>query len=690
MGSWTHVVLACHRVVLRRRSRVVRALGAVTLAAGTLTLPLAASPSAQAAPAGLSGSDWTAASLPAGNYVGDGQNGYAISPVSCVAGTQFCLAVVSNPSVTGPNGVIGESDVVSSDGGMTWTAYTDLPSADMYANAVSCVSTSVCWIAGPGPRDQPEVAETTDGGQTWTLQTPADWADADYSGWPNAIDCPTATTCWIAGEGAGSSQDPWVAETTDGTDWTTFTNLPAITPYDPNGTYALNAISCVSALDCVAGGGLDEGDGLAQIIYTTDGGATWTLSTDPTLAGLQQIFGLSCLPVSNGLPACTAAAGSLSAAGPVVVSSADGGATWSGMETYDNTGWMSSVSCPDTAHCWAAGAGTSVALVGTADGGSSWSSVTSDTTDEYGNVSCASVSLCIATTDNALYVTSDDGGLSTSSRPAARQMATASTLDQRLPEVSGAKVAARTGKNVVVTGQYRGQTGASAANVSVTTPAGKTTTNTVSIGLNNYYSVTLDRVARGTTTVRFSASGARTRTIRVTGYPAAAPSVRALSSHAGSARGGTTLTITGRNFRDVTAVDFGAKRGNHVRVTSATRLTVRTPAGVGAPYVTVVTKRGGPSALTGKAVFNFLPRPAVTQVSPASGPTKGGKTVTMYGSGFAFVKGVYFGGRKASRLRVLSARELRLTVPAGHGKVEVTVVTAGGTSALTRSSRFTY
>ena len=52
-----------------------------------------------------------------------------------------------------------------------------------------------------------------------------------------------------------------------------------------------------------------------------------------------------------------------------------------------------------------------MALAGTSDGGASWSSVTSDTTDEGGSVSCLSVKVCVATTDNGLWVTRDDGGL---------------------------------------------------------------------------------------------------------------------------------------------------------------------------------------------------------------------------------------------------------------------------------------
>jgi IPT/TIG domain len=684
-------------LIIRRRNRA----GALAAAVAAMALvALSAAAPAHAAPAGLSGADWTQATLPSGNYVGDGQNGNPIAPVSCVAGTQFCLAVVSNPSVTGPNGVIGQSTVVSTDGGQTWNAYTGVPSASIWVTSASCVTVSVCWLAGSGPQDQPEVAESTDGGQTFTLQTPADWADTTPgSWWPNAIDCVGPTTCWLAGETANSTQNPVVAETTDGTDWTTFTNLPTITPYDPNGTYLLNAISCVSALDCVAAGGLDEADGVAQVISTTDGGATWALSTDPTLSGVQDIFSLSCLPTASGLPTCTAAADALEAAGPVILQSSDGGATWSGMETYDDTGWMSSVSCPDASHCWAAGAGTSVALVGTADGGSSWATVDSDTTNEYGIVSCATIDLCVATTDNALWVTTDDGGLGASAKPegaaadSTTSLLTSSSthVSEKLPKVSGAAVSGRVSKNIEVVGQYRGSDPATTATVTIRQPSGRTAASTVSIGLNDYYSVELRRLARGTTTVHFAAGNGKARTIKVHGYTAAPPTIRSLSAHAAATGGGATLTAHGTNFRDVTAVDFGATAGRDVRVLSSTELTVRVPpAHAGAAYVTVRTRNGGPSSLTGRSVFSFLPRPAIKTLSPSSGRTAGGNTVTIHGLELAYVRSIYFGTHKAVHLTVLSASEVKVTAPPGKGKVRVTVVTAGGRSRPVPGDVYSY
>ena len=76
------------------------------------------------------------------------------------------------------------------------------------------------------------------------------------------------------------------------------------------------------------------------------------------------------------------------------------GVTWGDRQQFDNTGWLNSISCATTENCWAAGSGTTVSLVGTADAGKSWASVTSDTSNQDGSVSCLSVNVCVATTDN--------------------------------------------------------------------------------------------------------------------------------------------------------------------------------------------------------------------------------------------------------------------------------------------------
>jgi hypothetical protein len=261
-----------------------------------LAMPtVSASAATAATPTALASSDWHQAELPADYYVGNGQNGPAISPVSCAQGTKFCLAVTTY-SPPGLNGTIPQGVVVTDDGGVHWRGIASLNSGP-YVTAVSCPSMSVCWIAGiNNSTSAPEIAETTNAGRTWTDKTPASLSSPYQQ--LNGLDCISDSVCWVAGDDQTSGVAPLAAETTNaGSSWTTFANLPTFTPYDPNGTYQLNAISCTSAVDCVAGGGLNYADGLAQVISTTNGGQTWTLSADPTLTGLQQVFSLSCLRV---------------------------------------------------------------------------------------------------------------------------------------------------------------------------------------------------------------------------------------------------------------------------------------------------------------------------------------------------------------------------------------------------------
>jgi IPT/TIG domain len=152
-----------------------------------------------------------------------------------------------------------------------------------------------------------------------------------------------------------------------------------------------------------------------------------------------------------------------------------------------------------------------------------------------------------------------------------------------------------------------------------------------------------------------------------------------------------TVTVHGTNFRHVTAVDFGAAVGKDVRVLSSTELKVRAPAAkAGAAYVMVRTRNGGPSPLTGRSVFSFLPRPDIKTLSPSSGRSAGGNTVVIHGLELADVRSIYFGTHKAAHLTVLSASEIKVTAPAGNGKVRVTVVTAGGRSRPVPGDVYSY
>jgi predicted outer membrane repeat protein len=83
--------------------------------------------------------------------------------------------------------------------------------------------------------------------------------------------------------------------------------------------------------------------------------------------------------------------------------------------------------------------------------------------------------------------------------------------------------------------------------------------------------------------------------------------------------------------------------------------------------------------------------PMVTSVTPTSGPTAGGTSVTITGTGFAGATAVHFGSMSATTFRVGSDTSITATSPAGTaGTVNVTVTTPSATSATSAGDRFTY
>jgi large repetitive protein len=178
--------------------------------------------------------------------------------------------------------------------------------------------------------------------------------------------------------------------------------------------------------------------------------------------------------------------------------------------------------------------------------------------------------------------------------------------------------------------------------------------------------------------------------VHLDGHTGPAPTISALSSHAGPAAGGRSLTLSGTKFSKVTSVYICARKATRVTTLSTTRLRVRAPAGTGAQFVRVFTANGGESALTGQAVYNFLPGPALTGLSPGSGRAAGGTTVTITGTGFGYVTAVYFGSRKGSHVQVISAKEIKVAAPGGSGTVNVRVHTAAGITPVTATDRYTY
>ncbi len=136
-------------------------------------------------------------------------------------------------------------------------------------------------------------------------------------------------------------------------------------------------------------------------------------------------------------------------------------------------------------------------------------------------------------------------------------------------------------------------------------------------------------------------------------------------------------------------VDFGTIAATNLTVVSDTKLTADSPAGSGVVDVTVTTP-GGTSATSAADHFSYIATPAVTGLSPTSGPAAGGTLVTITGTGFTGASVVDFGTIAATNLTVVSDTKITADSPAGSGVVDVTVTTPGGTSATSSADHFTY
>jgi Domain of unknown function (DUF1906)/IPT/TIG domain len=172
---------------------------------------------------------------------------------------------------------------------------------------------------------------------------------------------------------------------------------------------------------------------------------------------------------------------------------------------------------------------------------------------------------------------------------------------------------------------------------------------------------------------------------------AGVPVITNVDPQNGPVVGGTPVTITGSGFTGATAVKFGPGAATDVDVASATAITAVSPAGSGAVDVAVTTSAGR-SAPGAASQFTYLPVPAVTGVDPDNGPTAGGTTVTVSGTGFTDATAIRFGSATTTPMAptVVTATRVIAVSPAGTGIVDVSVVTPGGTSPANSDDEFSY
>ena len=107
-----------------------------------------------------------------------------------------------------------------------------------------------------------------------------------------------------------------------------------------------------------------------------------------------------------------------------------------------------------------------------------------------------------------------------------------------------------------------------------------------------------------------------------------------------------------------------------------------------------VTTAGGTTAVIAADKYTYVtpPVPTVTGVSPTSGPSTGGTTVSLTGTGFSGATAINFGSNDPAIFYTInSPTSITVTAPPGVlGLNDITVTTPGGTSPTSAADRFTY
>jgi len=171
-----------------------------------------------------------------------------------------------------------------------------------------------------------------------------------------------------------------------------------------------------------------------------------------------------------------------------------------------------------------------------------------------------------------------------------------------------------------------------------------------------------------------------------------APTVSGILPASGPTGGGTVVTISGTGFLSNPGVKFGGVSATNVSAT-ATSITATAPAHAAGKVDVVVTNSDGQSATLTQAYTYPLPGPAISSVSPNSGPTTGGTPVTITGTNFQSGATVTFGALAATNVVVVSATSITANTPLGPATQQLAVdvsVTNPDSTKATATGGFTY
>lgn len=329
---------------------------------------------------------------------------------------------------------------VTHDGGATWDALP-VPADVEITTSLTCPSATTCLVGADslstnltGTPSPPMVLRTTDGGATWTetsVSIPADpgpdpaLVSGDQTRSLDQLICFSSLTCVAFGttpyglaEGGSKGRTPVmqtvVLRTTDGgAHWST-DDLPWVPT--PSGAPAWSnaegaTFSCPDASTCIGLAGVwsaptgSAGGQPSSLLEwrTVDGGTTCAHSWVAQFPGAGGTGAkVTCADASHCLAFTGPATPTTHGPGYEMLSTSDGGTSWTTSEPLAGTGiTVTSVSCRTASDCWIAGGHAKEgetpggAILATTDGGATWTAQPVPPTLSVKAVTCPS-STCYA------------------------------------------------------------------------------------------------------------------------------------------------------------------------------------------------------------------------------------------------------------------------------------------------------
>src|SRR5688572_11491107 len=176
------------------------------------------------------------------------------------------------------------------------------------------------------------------------------------------------------------------------------------------------------------------------------------------------------------------------------------------------------------------------------------------------------------------------------------------------------------------------------------------------------------------------------------GAPPGAPVVNSIAPNSGPTTGGTSITISGAGFLPGATVSIGGTAAANVVVVNSSSITAHTPSHAAGTVNVVVTNSDSQSGTLTNG-YTFLvppPPPVVNSITPNSGSTAGGTSVSISGSGFLPGATVLIGGTTAANVVVVNSSSITAVTPAhAAGAVNVVVTNTDGQSG-TKTNGYTF